>query len=170
LPLRSNGKRATQPCEDVFRSPGSPDVECTEAQRSRYYARIPGPLLDHIDIQVEAPGVKFQDIISKAEGESSEEIRNRVGRARLKQIERFEGRRIYANAQMGTKEVKIFCRIGREGEKLLEAAVDRLGFSARAYDRSLKVARTIGDLAGEENISTAHLSEAIQYRAMDRYY
>jgi magnesium chelatase family protein len=71
---------------------------------------------------------------------------------------------------MGPKEVKIFCRIGREGEKLLEAAVDRLGFSARAYDRSLKVARSIVDLAGEENISTAHLSEAIQYRAMDRYY
>ncbi len=161
---------AMNPCEDVFRSPGSPDVECTEAQRSRYYAKISGPLLDRIDIQVEAPGVRFQDIISKTEGESSEEIRNRVGRARARQLERFAGRRIFANAQMGTKEVKIFCRIGREGEKLLEAAVDRLGFSARAYDRSLKVARTIADLAEEENISTAHLSEAIQYRAMDRYY
>ena len=126
---------AMNPCEDVYRSPGSPDVECTEAQRSRYYAKISGPLLDRIDIQVEAPGVKFQDIISKTEGESSEEIRNRVGRARRKSARAIRGRRIYANAQMGPKEVKIFCRIGREGEKLLEAAVDRLGFSARAYDR-----------------------------------
>jgi len=77
---------------------------------------------------------------------------------------------MYANAQMGPKEVKAYCRIDKEGERLLEEAVNKLGFSARAYDRSLKVARTIADLAGEEEISPAHLSEAIQYRMMDRYY
>ena len=146
------------------------DADCTGSQRSRYYAKVSGPLLDRIDIQVEVPGVKFQDMVTKAEGESSASIRERVARSRVYQLLRFKGRRIYANAQMGPKEVKQFCKIDRDGEKLLEAAVNRLGFSARAYDRSLKVARTIADLADEENIRTPHLSEAILYRAMDRYY
>jgi len=161
---------AMNPCEDAFRGLGPVREDCTDSQRIRYYSKISGPLLDRIDIQVEVPGVKFQDIVSKAEGESSAAIRSRIIRARQRQLERFAGRRIYANAQMGPKETKAFCRIGREGERLLEAAVNKLGFSARAYDRSLKVARTIADLAGEEEISTAHLSEAIQYRLMDRYY
>ena len=146
------------------------DSDCTETQRSKYYAKISGLLLDRIDIQVDVPSVKFQDMVSKIEGEGSEEIRERVVYARKRQLERFRGRRIFANARMGTREVKAFCRIGIECLKLLEAAVNKLGFSARAYDRSLKVARTIADLAGEEEISPAHLSEAIQYRAMDRYY
>ena len=130
----------------------------------------PSPIPHRIDIQIEVPGVKFKDIVSKAEGESSESIRDRVVRARERQLDRFAGRRMYANARMGSKEVKAYCRIDREGEKLLEAAVNKLGFSARVYDHSLKVARTIADLAGEEEISPAHLSEAIQYRMMDRYY
>ena len=90
--------------------------------------------------------------------------------ARERQAERFAGTKIFANVRMEPKEIREFCRIGPEGEKLLEAVVTKLGFSARAYDRSLKVARTIADLAGAEEISPAHLAEAIQYRAMDRYY
>ena len=158
------------PCADVMRGAAGRDVECTEHQRGRYYSKISGPLLDRIDIQAEVPAVQFREIVSKLEGEGSAAIRARVGKARSRQVERYKGRGIYANAQMGPREVKKFCAIGPEGEKLLEAAVTKLGFSARAYDRALKVARTIADLAGEETISPAHLSEAIQYRAMDRYY
>ena len=161
---------AMNPCEDVLRGLSAEKGDCTEAERSRYYSKISGPLLDRIDIQLEVPEVKFRDIVSKAQGETSEEIRRRVVRAREKQLERFRGRKIFANARMGPRDVKKFCGIDAAGEKLLETAVTRLGMSARAYDRILKVARTIADLAGEAEIAPAHLSEAIQYRAMDRYY
>jgi len=161
---------AMNPCEDVFRGLGGGDKDCTESQRSKYYAKISGPLLDRIDIQVEVPALKFADFKSKAEAESSTAIKARVTAARERQRARFSGKGIFANVQMGVREIREFCRIGPEAEKLLEEAVSRLGFSARAYDRSLKVARTIADLAGAEEISAAHLAEAIQYRAMDRYY
>lgn len=161
---------AMNPCEDVFRGLGRVETDCTEAQRSRYYAKISGPLLDRIDIQVEVPAVKFREIIGREAGESSSEIRERVSRARERQLERFKGKKIYANAQMGPREIKLYCGVGPEAQRLLEAAVTKLGLSARAYDRVLKVARTIADLAGEEVLSTVHVSEAIQYRMIDRYY
>jgi len=171
---------AMNPCEDVFRgmrggaggrgASGETERDCTESQRSRYYAKISGPLLDRIDIQVEVPAVKFAEIRSRAEAEPSAAIKARVEAARERQRERFRGKKIFSNAQMGVREIREFCRIDAEGEKLLETAVSKLGFSARAYDRSLKVARTIADLAGETEISPSHLAEAIQYRAMDRYY
>lgn len=161
---------AMNPCEDVFRGLGRAETDCSEAQRSRYYAKISGPLLDRIDIQVDVPAVKFREIVSREAGESSSEIRKRVSQARERQMEGFKGKRIYANAQMGPREIKAHCVVGTEAQKLLETAVARLGLSARAYDRILKVARTIADLAGEDAISTLHVSEAIQYRMMDRYY
>jgi magnesium chelatase family protein len=116
------------------------------------------------------PRLKFKDIISRDEGESSEEIRVRVIEARERQLQRFRGEKIYCNAQMGTKEVKRHCQVDEEGRELMEMAVNRLGFSARAYTRVLKVARTIADLDKEERINPVHVSEAIQYRMMDKYF
>jgi len=161
---------AMNPCEDVYRGLASSSLDCTDSQRSRYYSKISGPLLDRIDIQVEVPSVKFRDIISKFKGESSVQIRQRVSKARARQLRRFKGKRIYSNAQMGSKEVKSYCQVDEEGKELLEMAVNRLGFSARAYDRVLKVSRTIADLEGAEEISPVHVSEAIQYRMMDKYF
>jgi magnesium chelatase family protein len=160
---------AMNPCEDVFRGLGGSRAGCTESEKARYYSKISGPLLDRIDIQVEVPEVKFRDIVSRAPAESSAAIRVRVTAARERQLARFKGRKIYANAQMGPKDSKRHCVIPAEAEKLLETAVTRLGFSARAYDRVLKVARTIADLEGKEGIDTVHISEAIQYRMLDKF-
>jgi magnesium chelatase family protein len=159
---------AMNPCADVRRGLLGGTADCTDGEKARYYAKISGPLLDRIDIQLEVPAVKFRDIVSRAPAESSAAIRARVTRARERQSARFAGRHIFANAQMGPREVKQFCPLQAEAEGLLEMAVTKLGFSARGYDRVLKVARTIADLEGSEGISTAHVSEAVQYRMMDR--
>ncbi|MGE5742127.1 MAG: YifB family Mg chelatase-like AAA ATPase [Candidatus Aminicenantes bacterium RBG_16_66_30] len=159
---------AMNPCADVRRGLLGKEADCTESEKARYYSKISGPLLDRIDIQLEVPEVKFRDIVSRNPAESSAAIRARVTRARERQTERFAGRRIYANAQMGPKEVKQFCPLPADAEKILEMAVTKLGFSARAYDRVLKVARTIADLEGSGGITTPHVSEAVQYRMMDR--
>jgi magnesium chelatase family protein len=160
---------AMNPCADVFRGVVSKGADCTDSEKARYYSKISGPLLDRIDIQLEVPEVKFRDIVSRTPAESSAAIRARVTRARERQAGRFDGRRIFANAQMAPKDVKLFCSIPAEAEKLLEMAVTKLGFSARAFDRVLKVARTIADLDGKDGIETPHVSEAIQYRMMDRF-
>ena len=159
---------AMNPCADVRRGLLGKTADCTESEKARYYSKISGPLLDRIDIQLDVPEVKFGDIVSRAPAESSAAIRARVARARERQAARFVGRKVFANAQMGPKETKEFCRLPAEAERLLEMAVTRLGFSARAFDRVLKVARTIADLEGSDGIGTAHVSEAIQYRMMDR--
>jgi magnesium chelatase family protein len=129
---------------------------------------VSGPLLDRIDIQVEVPALRYQELASREAGEPSSVIRQRVNRARDIQIARFEKRGIHANAQMGTKDIKRHCGIREGSERLLEVAINKLGLSARAYSRILKVGRTIADLEGSEEIQPAHISEAIQYRSLDR--
>ena len=134
-----------------------------------YLGRISGPLLDRIDLHVEVPAVKFQEITSAKPGETSAQIRERVVAARQRQHERFAGRaRITCNARMGSRDLKSYCALDEPAMELLKFAMNDLKLSARAYDRILKVARTIADLAGSANILPDHVSEAIQYRSLDR--
>jgi len=158
---------AMNPCADVFLG-SSVEVNCTEPERKRYYSRLSKPLLDRIDIQIEVPSVKYQDIISRPAGEPSALIRKRVTAARKVQWERFKNRKIFSNAQMTSRDLRQFCSLEPEARGLMETALKRFRFSARAYDRILKVARTISDLNGEERISAASVAEAIQYRSLDR--
>jgi len=132
-------------------------------------ARISGPLLDRIDIHIEVPAVKFNELASKASGEKSTEVRRRVVGARDIQQKRFAGiKHVFKNADMTSKEIKTFCQLDKASEDLLKMAMNKLGLSARAYDRILKVGRTIADLESFEQIRTNHISEAIQYRSLDR--
>jgi len=134
-----------------------------------YLGRISGPLLDRIDLHVEVPAVKFREMAGEKTGEPSAEIRARVIAARQRQQTRFAHKpKITCNARMGSKELKEFCALEDGTKETLKMAMTELNFSARAYDRILKVARTIADIAGTENISTDHISEAIQYRSLDR--
>lgn len=152
---------------------GNPHQECScnSAQIQRYVGKISGPLLDRIDIHVEVPSVKYTELSAKKTGESSEVIRGRVIRAREIQARRFSGKKgLFSNADMETNEIKGFCGIDESGAELLKMAMVKLGLSARAYDRILKVSRTVADLAGSESIRSEHLSEAIQYRSLDRNF
>jgi magnesium chelatase family protein len=134
-----------------------------------YLGRISGPLLDRIDLHIEVPPVKFRDITSEASGEPSVKIRERVIAARQRQQARFASKpKITCNARMGTRELKAFCVLDEATMELLKFAMSDLNLSARAYDRVLKVARTIADLAASEVIASEHVSEAIQYRSLDR--
>lgn len=152
----------------------TPDGKMPHESRSspreiqNYLGRISGPLLDRIDIHVEVPQVPFREMSSQATGESSAQIRDRVICARKRQQKRFSGTRITCNARMGTRELKQACVLDESTTELLKFAMSDLNLSARAYDRILKVARTIADLAGAENIASEHVSEAIQYRSLDR--
>jgi magnesium chelatase family protein len=134
-----------------------------------YMGRISGPLLDRIDLHIEVPPVKFREIAGDRTGETSAQIRGRVVAARQRQHARFADKpKITCNARMGTRELKQFCELDEATKELLQNAMADLNLSARAYDRILKVARTIADLAGAVKISSDHVSEAIQYRSLDR--
>ena len=144
------------------------ECRCAPAAVQRYRARLSGPLLDRIDIQVEAPALAIDELRSARPGEGSAAIRSRVVAARALQQARFEGRAGACNATMGPADLRAHAALERAQGDLLQQAMERLGLSARAYDRVLKVARTIADLAGAERIATAHLLEAIHYRSLDR--
>jgi len=141
---------------------------CTAAQIQRYRAKISGPLLDRIDLQIEVPAVSLSELRSAAPGESSAAMRVRIEAARDRQRARFVGTAISVNSRMGHAQIRRHCSLEADLGDLLQQAMERLSLSARAYDRILKVARTIADLAGAEKIEAAHLLEAIQYRALDR--
>ncbi len=159
---------AMNPCPCGYYSDPNNECTCTIPQIQRYRSKISGPLMDRIDIHAEVPAVKYRDLASRDSGEPSREIKRRVDQARNVQLDRFKGIKIYCNAQMTNRHIKKHCQIDEASQKLLEVAIDKFGLSARAYTRILKVARTIADLEGQENIQPAHLSEAIQYRTLDR--
>jgi magnesium chelatase family protein len=159
---------AMNPCPCGYYADPNNECSCTVPQIQRYRSKISGPLMDRIDIHIEVPAVKYRDLASRDSGESSREMKKRIDLARKVQIERFKGMKIYCNAQMTNRHIKKYCQIDDVSQKLLETAIDKFGLSARAYTRILKVARTIADLEGQENIQPAHLSEAIQYRTLDR--
>lgn len=151
-----------------FNDPDSPRVS-SPAEIQRYLGKISGPLLDRIDIHIEVTPVPFEKLSEERRGETSTEIRKRVTAARQLQTERFqEFDHIYHNAQMGVRQIREFCKLEDDSKALLKTAMERLNLSARAYDRILKVARTIADLENEKQISGHHISEAIQYRNLDR--
>ena len=159
---------AMNPCPCGFLTDPKHECRCSAHQIQRYRSKISGPLLDRIDIHVDVPAVPYRDLNAPADAESSERIRDRVLRARQCQTDRFGGRKALCNAQLDGRQLKRFCRIDAQSDRLLETAIDRLGLSARAYQRVIKIARTIADLAGCTDIDSDHISEAIQYRSLDR--
>lgn len=164
---------AMNPCPCGFWNDPTRECRCTPLQIQRYVGRISGPLLDRIDIHIDVPAVRFKELAARdaPETESSAVIRERVICAREKQRERFRQEAgVYSNAQMTPRLIRRFCQIDSESERMLEAAMTRLSLSARAYDRILKVSRTIADLAGSAEIQSQHVAEAVGYRSLDRTY
>ena len=160
---------AMNPCPCGFFTDPNKECTCTPPSIQKYMAKISGPLLDRIDIHIEVPAVKFKELSAKEQSELSEKIRDRVIEAREVQLKRYEGNpHIYNNSDMRSKEVKKYCKLDSSGEELLKMAMTKLGLSARAYDRILKVSRTIADLDKSTEIQPQHISEAIQYRSLDR--
>ncbi|MCI0330744.1 MAG: YifB family Mg chelatase-like AAA ATPase [candidate division Zixibacteria bacterium] len=160
---------AMNPCPCGFFGDPSGRCHCSPAEIQRYVSKISGPLLDRIDIHIEVPAVKFKELSTPDGAEPSSKIRERVSAARRLQTERFaKEKKIFANAHMQTRHLKKYCSITSAGQELLRAAMSKLGLSARAYDRILKVARTIADLEASPDVKESHLSEAIQYRTLDR--
>ena len=172
---------AMNPCPCGYFNDKSRECMCTPPMIQRYVSKVSGPLLDRIDIHIEVPAVQYKELRGGVEGESSASIRERVLSARERQLARFHpvgeatttSRRqkpIYANAQMSSQQIRVFCELSSDAERLLERAMQQQGLSARAHDRILKVSRTIADLEGAQDIAVKHIAEAIQYRTLDRSY
>ncbi|MEW6261594.1 MAG: ATP-binding protein [Thermodesulfobacteriota bacterium] len=144
------------------------ECTCTPSQVQKYRSHVSGPLPDRIDLHLEVPAVKYKDLGTETSGESSRIIRERVKTARRRQAERLAPFGLYSNAQMQAAHLRRFCQLDDQSRRLLETAMQRLGLSARAYTRVLKLARTIADLEGDDEIAVHHVSEAIGYRSLDR--
>lgn len=158
------------PCKCGYFGDSNRQCTCTPAQIQKYRSRISGPLLDRIDIQVEVEGIDYDDLSSMEKGETSAQIKKRVNKARGIQLERYKQYGIHSNSQLNAGMLQKFCVLGETENAILKAAFENLGLSARAHSRILKVARTIADLDGSELINAAHISEAIQYRSLDRKF
>jgi magnesium chelatase family protein len=168
-PARFMLAAAMNPCPCGYFTDPYHECRCTPTVIQRYHTKISGPLLDRIDIHIEVPSLKYDELKSTQPGESSVEIRARINNARKLQLERFKSKRkIYCNAHLGSKHIRKYCSIDDQSQSLLKTAIERFGLSARAYDKVLKVARTIADLENSENIKVQHVAEAIQYRSLDK--
>ncbi len=161
---------AMNPCKCGYYGDPGHECTCTEHQITQYLSKISGPVLDRIDLHIEINPVKYDDLEDKNSAETSADIKKRVNAARNIQRMRFENDKIFSNSQMSTQHIKKYCALGAQESSLLKNAFERLGLSARAYDRILKVARTIADLDESASIKTVHIAEAIQYRNLDRKY
>lgn len=169
-PARFTLVAAMNPCPCGYFGDASKACTCSPTQIHKYLARISGPLLDRIDIHIEVPRLPQEKLLQETIGETSARIRERVIRAREIQARRFKGTNIYFNAHMNSKQIREFCPLSSEVKEILRSAISKLDLSARAYDRIVKVARTIADLDGSEDIKVYHIGEAIQYRALDRKF
>jgi magnesium chelatase family protein len=168
-PANFNLVTAMNPCPCGYYGHPSRECRCSATMVQKYLGHVSGPLLDRIDIHIEVPAVEYKDLTGVTGGDSSDVIRKRVIAARKVQSERFKHiESLYVNADMGSREVRKFCPISKDGNALLKTAIDSMGLSARAYDRIIKVSRTIADLEGSTDIKPEHLAEAIQYRNLDR--
>jgi len=159
---------AMNPCPCGYLTDKKNQCRCTYQQVHRYRSKISGPLLDRIDLHVDVPAVPFKDLTKDNRAEKSADIRKRVNAARALQANRFHRTKIFANAQMSSRQLKRYCALDKDSSRLLQEVIEKLGLSARAYNRILKIARTISDLAGIDAISMEHVSEAVQYRSLDR--
>lgn len=168
-PARFMLAAALNPCPCGFYTDPRHECSCTPAQIQRYMSRISGPLMDRIDIHADVPALSYEELAQKQAGEDSASLRQRVAAAREIQVQRFSDEpKVFSNAHMDTRLLRKHCELAEESQGLLKNAIEKLGLSARAYDRILKVARTIADLDRSEGISSAHIAEAIQYRSLDR--
>lgn len=161
---------AMNPCPCGYFGHPTRECTCTQAARKKYKDRISGPIIDRIDLHIEVEPVDYEKLSSKGREETSAEIRKRVNKAREIQRERFKGTSVSCNAKMSPKMTKEYCLLSEEASRLLKMSFDKLGLSARAYDKILRIARTIADLEESGNIEFAHVAEAIQYRSLDRKY
>ena len=159
---------ALNPCPCGYLGDPTHTCSCSPRDIHRYRSRISGPLMDRIDIHIEVPAVKYRDLSDRTDSESSASIAARVESSRSLQLQRFKGLRIHSNSQMTPRLIRKHCELDAPCNRLLEMVTDRLGLSARSYNRILKIARTIADLENSGNIGEQHLSEAIQYRSLDR--
>ncbi len=158
------------PCPCGYYGSKEKNCTCTKEQISKYIGKISGPLLDRIDIHIEVEAVNYEKLERSGKEESSEKIRKRVNKAREIQRKRYKDYGIYSNSELTPNLIEKYCKLGVKESEMLKSAFEKMGFSARAYGRILKVARTIADLDEKENIELKHLAEAINYRSLDKKY